>query len=65
MSTVTVTRVLPSYEIWAVERGGGRRVYRLMVNRHNLHGWQWEGTVAASMAAVVARQVELEERDNG
>jgi hypothetical protein len=65
LATFTQTRMLPSYEIWEVERGGGRRVYRLMVNRHDLRGWQWEGTVAGDMVVVVARQVELEERDNG
>jgi len=63
MTTVTVTRVLPSYEIWEVERAGGRRLYRLMVNRHDLRGWQFEGTVARDQATVVARQVELEESD--
>jgi hypothetical protein len=57
-----MTRVRPSYEIWESRRSGGRRsLFKLMVNRHDLHGWQMEGTVSSALAVVVARQVELEE----
>jgi hypothetical protein len=55
-------RARPTYQIWVSERSAGRRaLYKLMVNYHDLHGWQMEGTVAADQAVVVARQVELEE----